>query len=200
MRIRRLFVLCSVLTAASPALVCAQDTHTVGVTMGYPASFGVLWHASKKVAIRPEISFAGSSSESTTSIAGQTLPSINSEGDGWAIGTGVSALFYLRTYEHLRTYFSPRFTYAYTSNSTSSNLPSATGGTISGKQTGKGAAGIGSFGAQYMLGDRFSVFGEVGFGFSHTTSSSSATTATTGSTGSSNSWGTRAGVGVVFYP
>jgi hypothetical protein len=192
-----------VLTAASPALVCAQDTHTVGVTMGYPASFGVLWHASKKVAIRPEISFAGSSTESTTSLpSSQTsLPSISSEGDGWSIGTGVSALFYLRTYEHLRTYVSPRFTYAYTSVSTSSNVPNATGALISGKQTGKGASGTGSFGAQYMLGDRFSVFGEVGFGFSHSTSSSSSSSTTSTATkGSSNAWGTRAGVGVVFYP
>ena len=53
MRIRRFFVLCSVLTAAAPALVCAQDTHKVGITMGYPASVGLLWHASNKMAIRP---------------------------------------------------------------------------------------------------------------------------------------------------
>lgn len=202
MRIRRLFVLCSVLMAASPALVCAQDTHTVGVTMGYPASFGVLWHTSKKVAIRPEISFAGSSTESTTSLPSSqtTVPSISSEGDGWSIGTGVSALFYLRTYEHLRTYFSPRFTYSYTSVSTSSNVPTGTGASVSGKQTSKGATGTGSFGAQYMLGERFSVFGEIGFGFGHSSLSSSSSSTTSSTTGSSNSWGTRAGVGVVFYP
>jgi len=194
MRIRRFLVSCFVLTAVTPALVCAQDTRKVGITMAYPASFGVLWHTSSKMAIRPEIAFSGTSSETTSTVANQ---SISNEADGWGIGTGVSAIFYLRTYEHLRTYVSPRFSYTYGS-STSSIASTITGALpTSGTQTTKGIGGFGSFGAQYMLGDRFSVFGEVGFGVVHSTTDSSAVTAISAS---GNAWGTRAGVGVVFYP
>jgi hypothetical protein len=46
------------------------------------------------------------------------------------------------------------------------------------------------------------VFGEVGFGFSRQTSHSSVTTLVIipSTDVKGNSWGTRAGVGIVFYP
>jgi opacity protein-like surface antigen len=160
--------------------------------MGYPAAVGVLWHVSDKVAIRPELSFAGSSNETSTSTG--TLPEIQIEGDGWSIGTGVSALFYLRKADRLRTYVSPRFTYSHASNTTTTTgLPV----TNPRNETSTNAVGFsGSFGAQYAVGDRFSIYGELGFGISHSSSKSS----NTPTRGSGNSWGLRSGVGVVFYP
>ena len=50
MVIRRLFGLCLVALMAAPALAAAQDTRKVGITIAYPASIGVLWHASDKIA------------------------------------------------------------------------------------------------------------------------------------------------------
>jgi hypothetical protein len=196
MRIRRFVALCSVLVAALPAAAGAQEQHKVGVTMGYPASFGALWHVSDKVALRPELSFGGSSTDTTGS-------SIDISGNGWSVGTGVSALFYLGKKDRLRTYVSPRFTYGHSSShsSLSSVIPvtpvTTTPVTTSDlTSTSKSTGFSGSFGAQFAVGDRFTVFGEVGLGYAHSWMKSSQTP----TSGSGNSWGTRTGVGVVFYP
>jgi hypothetical protein len=166
----------------------AQDRSTVGITMGYPASVGIIWHLGDKIAIRPELTFSGSSSESTTP-SGST---VETESEGWTLGTGISALFYLHDYDRLRTYFSPRFTY----NKVTSTI-SSTNGVFNSSSTGRASTyGIaGNFGAEGRIADKFSAFGEVGFGYNHTTtSSSSSSTRVEG-----DSWGTRAGVGVIFY-
>ena len=146
MRIRRFLGLCSILVATVPSMARAQDVKKVGITMGYPAAVGVLWHVTDKVAIRPEIAFAGSST--TTSGSG-----VDISGDGWNIGTGVSAIFYLRKYDHLRTYVSPRFTYGHqSSSSTTSGLPISSGTSPTYSQTSETFGGFGMFGAQYWLG------------------------------------------------
>jgi hypothetical protein len=44
------------------------------------------------------------------------------------------------------------------------------------------------------LSDKFSLFGEVGFGVTRSTSTGSVTTKSTG-----DSWSTRSGVGVILY-
>jgi hypothetical protein len=195
MRIRRFLVLSAVLIAVLPASARAQDKHKAGITMGFPASVGVLWHVNEKVALRPELTFGGSSSETSITTGTQTI-TINS--DGWSIGTGVSALFYLKTEDRLRTYVSPRFIYSHTSaSSDTSGLTTVPGQTpLDATQTGDAWGGIGSFGAQYAVGDRFTVFGELGFGFTHSSTSRTAT----GTSGSGNAWGTRGGVGIVYYP
>src|SRR5262245_7936430 len=185
MRIRPTLCLSFLLVALVPALAAAQDTPKVGITMGYPAAVGVLWHASSSLAIRPELSVTGSSTETSSN-------SFESEGSGWTVGTGVSALFYLGPADKLRTYVSPRYTYSRSSNT--SKLASAT---VSSTTSTTNVSGVsGSFGAKYAAGDRFSVYGEVGFAFSHASSKSSVS----GTTGGGNSWGLRSGVGVVFYP
>ena len=166
--------------------VAAQDAGTVGITMGYPAAIGLLVRASDKVAIRPELNFSGGSGESETSFFASTS-------DSWAIGTGVSVLFYMKKYDRLQTYVSPRFTYSHTSNSSDIAGPVSTPETNASSNS-YGFAGL--FGAEQSLGDKFAVFGEVGFGFSHSTSKTSLSPTKL----SSNTWGTRAGVGVVFFP
>ena len=50
--------------------------------------------------------------------------------------------------------------------------------------------------AEYSLGSTFAAFGAVGFGFSHSTTKSSILPAKL----SGNNLGTRAGVGVIFFP
>src|SRR4051812_45795912 len=186
MRTVRLVVMTFVLVGVCAHDTAAQDSGKVGVTMGYPASVGIIWQASDSIAIRPELSFTGSSSDTSTSIAGAI------EGNSWSLGTGVSALFYLHKYDQLRTYVSPRFTYAHNHTSTKSS-----NGTFSSNSTFSSSTVqfTGSFGAEYALSNKFSAFGEVGFGFGHAWSenSSSILSPTT------NTWGTRTGVGVIFY-
>jgi hypothetical protein len=191
MRTRRLLSISLALVVLSAGTSAAQDGGKTGVTMGYPASIGLVWHANKNVAIRPELSLSGSSSSANGSTGSPGITT-SIEGDGLALGTGVSVLFYLHTYDHLRTYFSPRFTYAHTRSTTTS---STSVGSFETKTTSYSLTGNGSFGAEYALSDKFSAFGEVGFGFGHSKNSSSSSSIKP----TANNWGTRTGVGVIYY-
>lgn len=51
----------AVLLGVAPA--SAQDRGQLGLTTGYPAAIGALWHASDRVGIRAEATFQTSSSE-----------------------------------------------------------------------------------------------------------------------------------------
>ena len=171
------------LCSAAALVVCASSVYAqgpsaIGITMGYPASVGVIWNTSDAIAIRPELSLGGQS----------VSPSGAVKTTSHSITIGADALFYMHTYDHLRTYVAPHLDYSHASNTISSDSgTTATNHSI-------GAAG--SFGAQYSLSDRFGVFGEVGLGFTHSSLSGSAF----GAGGTANAWGTRAGVGVIFYP
>ena len=186
MRSARILSLTAFVIGLAVSSADAQDQGKIGITMAYPASVGLLWRASDKIAVRPELSIAGGDSESSSDL-------ISTESGTWTINTGVSVLFYLKKYDDLRTYFTPRFNYAHGSTNTD-----ATGPIIkpSITTTINGIGFSGAFGAEYSLGRKFAVFGEVGFGFSHSTTKTSITPSEL----SSNNWGSRAGVGVIFYP
>jgi hypothetical protein len=189
MYMRELMAAAMLLAAAGTA--AAQDHASVGLTAGYPSTIGVIWHASDRIAIRPEVSLSGGTS-------GSTAGAFDTDGSRWSLGTGASVLFYLHTYDRLRTYISPSFSYGHVSStSTSSGLSAAIGITTASVTTTAHSIGAdGSFGAQYSLSDKFSVFGELGFGVSHAWSTSNLTpTKVTG-----NNWGTRTAVAVIFYP
>src|SRR5206468_5297785 len=78
----------------------AQETGRAGLTMGYPGAVGMIWHVAERVALRPEFSFASSAADTATSGT-----------DATSFGVGVSGLFYVRTWDNLRAYVSPRFVY-----------------------------------------------------------------------------------------
>jgi hypothetical protein len=155
----------------------AQEQSNLGITMGYPAAVGLLWHVTDTMAIRPDFRISGSSSEPL-------------ESDSWTFATGVSALFYRRAADNVRTYLAPRVEYQRGSSTTEG---------FAGQDARRiaNAWGVaGSFGAEYTPNRRFGVFGEVGFAYSRLkTGASLFTPETTG-----HGWGTRAGVGVIFYP
>lgn len=164
------FVLSACGTAA------AQDTGKVGVTMAFPASLGVIFHATDTVAIRPEFSFARNTTEGSV------------ETNTWTLGTGVSALFYLHNYDHVRTYVSPRYGYSHASASASSSSIADT--TVTSWSV------TGSFGTEYAPTPKFSVFGEIGVGYTR----QSTTPGIGGFNLKGASTAMRAGVGIIFYP
>ena len=182
MRIRGLLLLAGSMILSIATMAGAQDSPRLGITMGYPASIGVLWHVSDRVALRPEFSFTvtDSSSESI----------INDEANFWSLGTGVSVLFYSSMTDNLRTYLAPRFSYSRTSGD--SNTTDSTTDIY---------ALAGMFGAQYSLGRRFAAFGEVGVSYSRQNGTSATTIGpvTTQIVNHANAFGTRTGVGVVLY-
>jgi hypothetical protein len=188
----------------------AQDHGKVGLTMGYPSAVGVIWTVADRVALRPEITFSRASGDSSANDLLGAAPLSMDESTG--VGAGISALFYIHQWEGLRTYVSPRFSYA--RNNTSA---STAGNTSTSEATTSSYLTSGSFGAQYSLGRHFGLFGEVGLGYTSTrtaltstvttTVSISVNGATSGSTGTqlissrshANALSTRSGVGVIFF-
>jgi hypothetical protein len=179
MGLRRALALSTGILLLGSGVAGAQDTGKVGITMGYPGSVGILWHATDRIALRPELSLGGGHSESSNS-------------DSLSVTTGVSALFYGASIDNVRTYVSPRVTYGHsgldTDGPTGNRLHSST----------RAWSAAGSFGAQYAPNKRFSVFGELGFGYSLTESTPLVVTQSVSKI-RATSWATRTGVGVVLY-
>src|SRR4051812_22975571 len=167
MRMWRVYTAGLVLGLSVCGTAAAQEAGKVGVTMGFPGSVGIIWHATGRIAVRPEFSFT----RTTTDVPITTK--------AWTVGTGVSGLFYVSSHDNVHTYVSPRFTYTKSRGSAQSTAISDT----SAKATGF----AGSFGAQYSPSQRFSVFGEAGLGYTH----SSNTSGIAGIDLKANAWGTR---------
>jgi hypothetical protein len=167
-----------------PVAVAAQDQGQAGITMGYPASIGLVYHLSDKIAVRPEFAFTHATGDTDTPVG-------SIESDSTSFSIGVSALFYLREWDKLRTYVTPRYAFSRTGSDTNSIV---IGGSSIHTTTNSHAVG-GLFGAQYSLHRHFSVFGEVGVNVTHGTGTSDATTTTS----TSNSISSRTGAGVIFY-
>ena len=168
------FILGMIVVSARPSI--AQESSQVGLTMAFPGAVGVIWHATDGTAIRPDFTFSqsGSSPLSTSSTA---------------VGVGASALFYIRKWDSLRAYLSPRFGYQRSSFTTAGSL-------VSSPSTNT-YAGSGSLGAEYLLHRRFAVYAETGLMYSHTKTSNISLAISFDS--SSHTWGTRAGVGAILY-
>jgi opacity protein-like surface antigen len=174
------FLLVALASLGVPAAVSGQDVGQKGITMGYPESIGLLWHVTEKVAVRPEFSFAHSSTDTN-------LPFIDNNISSTTVSVGVSALYYLSNADGLRPYVAPRWMYGHTGPG---------GGTTSHINSLGGA-----FGAQYALGKRFSVFGETGLTYSHATAKTDVAPLgiVDSLTTHSNTIGLHTGAGVIFY-
>ncbi len=160
----------------------AQEHGKTAITMGYPASVGLIFHLTDRVAIRPELSFSTSDSDSNVPLAVTTSESST-------LGVGASGIFYLRRWDKLRTYVSPRYVYGRSSLTIQSAI------TPDNPQTIDSHSVAGSFGAQFWMHDRFSVFGEVGIGYTRQRN----TSALIDVRNTTNTVSTRTGVGVAFY-
>jgi opacity protein-like surface antigen len=169
--------------------------------MGYPSAVGLIIHVTDSLAIRPEFAFTQSSLETEVSSSAVRLELNDS--DIWSYGVGISALVYLSKDDDLRTYLSPRFAYSRsatdTTSPTSGSLP-----VVETEIRGSTFSIAASFGAQYSLNRRFSVFGELGAAYSD----SETTSTSSGGSGvpfairissSGSGWGLRSGVGVIWY-
>jgi hypothetical protein len=191
MAVTRILASLTALTILAAGDVAAQERGQIGVTMGYPAALGVIWHVAERLAIRPEVSFAFSSGEVTTALS-SPLPGgsvVVTTSDTSVVSPGLSALYYLHNLDQLKTYLSPRFVYSRTRTDTQVSEGLFGGSDL----TGSTYTYSGSFGAHFSPHHRFAVFGEIGVAFldTHNTSTISVT--------DSHQIVSRGGVGIVFY-
>ena len=153
-----------ILIASTP--LAAQDSSRVSLVIGLHGP-GVLISSSRDVAFR----FDGTVSESSSSGI-----------DVWSGTIGMSGLFYLRSWDALRSYVGPRVSYSYTG---------------SGANT-KTWSGQFFFGTEYALGRRFGLFGELGPSYGRSTGTRVAFTGETVPTPSTTFWSIASGVGLLF--
>jgi hypothetical protein len=185
----RAIVFCGMIGLLGQATTAfAQEKGDAGVVMGYPSSVGFIYHVNDRFAIRPEVTFNVVSGTSETDFS-------SSDGDTWALGFAVGANFYVGQWDKLRSYINARYGYNRAETTTLNTLLFPLSQDTESTLTSDAQAFAGSFGAQYSLHERFSVFGEVGAVFSHQKTKSEAT----GGRSNSNQFGSRTAVGVVFY-
>lgn len=192
MRARNLIYLVVVLAVSAARPVAAQDAGAVGVAMGYPGALGVVWHVTDGIALRPDVSVTRSSSETTSTGLGGTLTTVNTA-EGWNTAVGLSVLVTVKTVERLKVYVAPRLAWSYSR----SDNESGAGTAIAFTTTTKGVIASGSFGAQYLLHDRFAIFGELGLQYSGLDNTSDFSGSR--SSGDSTTVGLRSAVGATFY-
>ena len=176
---RRIGIIVVCVLLGSAARAAAQEAGQAGIAMGYPTSVAVIFHVTDKVAVRPEFSFQHSTSD---------FDFLGNDGTQTATGIslGVSGLFYLREWDNVQTYVSPRYEWTRTTFDSDAS---------ENESRGTGHVFTGSFGAQYALHRRFGVFGEVGL--SYRTSDTEVDGIDTNT--NSSSWSTRTAVGAIFY-
>lgn len=197
----RHFVFAVIALCLLPHVAAAQDTPKLGLVIGYPAQVGLLWNLSEKVAIRPEVNWTHSSSESpgtstTFGSAGLTTVQTTSTSESNALGVGVSGLIHIWRQEALRVYVSPRFSYTHQDASIDLGLPATTIVPVLTHSTTNTYGVAGSLGGQYTLARHFGVFGEVGVAYTRATVSTDALIL---ANGKNTSVGLRSGAGVILF-
>lgn len=181
------------LGAALPAT--AQERGAVGVTMGYPAAIGVVWQATDALALRPDVSFTWTSSESVNTVSlfpGTTPVSTTSTVDAVNTGAGLSALVTLHRADRFRVYLVPRVAYVRSTVDLDAGLAGAAVDT-----TTNGWLASGGVGAQVAVHDHLAIFGEAGGQYSWQRGTSSLTTSRSEDT--TRAAGLRSAVGVILY-
>jgi hypothetical protein len=190
------------ITLLLPAVAAAQDTPRIGLVMGYPAQVGVLWTVAARLAIRPEVNWTRTTTETVSTATvfngtGVTTTSVTTTSHSNAIGTGVTALLYLTQRDALRTYLAPRYSYAHTTTSTDLSSPLANVVPAPTEASTSTHAVSGSIGAQYSVARHFGIFGELGLQYSHNAISPSSSVLRTDA--KQTAIGLRSGAGVIVF-
>jgi hypothetical protein len=160
----------AVIACASTA--SAQAAGSVGFSFQTPAAIGVLWHASDKMALHPELTFARTTADNGTASDVTT--------NAWGVALG--APFYMSNADNLRTYFSPRIGYSRAESDAGTATSTTTQLNVSL-----------SYGAHYGLSKRLAAFAETGLAYNDSKSEFGA------SSSDLKGFGLRSSIGLVLY-
>jgi hypothetical protein len=186
--------LATVVAVVMAAPAAAQDAGSVGLTMGYPAAVGVVWHVSERIALRPDFSVSTSTTESTSTNDSIFVSQVSTTtSTSWSTAVGLSALLYLNAADQVRFYVAPRAAYLRTSIDIDDDQSLA----AAFDNTSTGFVAAGAFGVQYNAHERFAIFGELGA--QYTSQSSTSEFLTSRTRGENRTAGLRSAVGVTLY-
>ena len=157
----------------------AQDAAKVGLTLSSGSTIGLHVPLGDRAAIRPTLGF----SRTTSDYIGSSF--VEGSITSTVLAPGASVIFYLKSLDATRLYFSPQYTYSRLSASNDDDSPRA------------GHNGAFMIGAQHGLGSRFGVYAEGGIGWSY--SKNIVNTQLTDSSIKTRSWSTRATVGGMLF-
>jgi hypothetical protein len=161
-----------------PASALAQGDPKTGVVMSSAGSVAVIWHASDRVAVRPEIAFSVGSETITPDLGITVAPETSTQ---HSVSVGASVLFYTARWDNVRLYVAPRYFFNHSSFSSSSPIASDA------SQSAHSVSG--SLGAEFAAHRHFALFGEVGLTYSHSSSDES----------HAHTFGQRAAAGAILY-
>jgi hypothetical protein len=179
--------------AGDPAL--AQEAGSLGLTIGYPASVGVLWQVSSRLGLRPEVALdVVSSTSSSTSRFGTSRTMT----DSWQAGLGISALILLRRWDSTSLYVTPRYVFSTGDTTRETEDPPGLVSVSLGTTLSSGHRFSGSVGVHHTLAPRFAVFGELGLAHDRDTLDSGNDTSEFDVESRSTRTGIRSGAGIVF--
>ncbi|MGD9904259.1 MAG: hypothetical protein AB7U83_12405 [Vicinamibacterales bacterium] len=180
----------------TPVPATAQQGGRVGVTMGYPAAIGVVWHVSDGLALRPDVSVNWTTTESTNTLTvfpGTTPVVSTSRVDSQSTSVGLSVLVTLHRADRVRVYLAPRGAWV----RSTVELDGGLAGALGVDTTTDGWLGVGALGAQVAVHERFAVFGEAGIQYTSQRATSSLTTSRTED--ETRTFGLRSAIGVTVY-
>ena len=197
----RIVTLMAIGFSLAAASAHAQEKGRLGISMGYPARVGVLWHATERIAIRPSVSFDHSRAEfeTRTPVLGNIgAITTTSATESTSVGLRVDALFSVGTWDNVRAYVAPGYGYEWsdfsaTTSTVVAGLPGLSNNTETLDRDGHGHEVSGTFGARYTPHPHFGVFGEAGLRYfsGHIGLGEASSTL--------NLVETTAGAGVIFY-
>lgn len=164
-----------VLLLASPTAALAQVPAKAGLVINSSGAVSLIWHASERVALRPELGIAGAK------VANSAL---DAEARTSNLSPGISLLFYTGPRENFRTYFSPRYVYGRSHSESDAPPPASSSESTVTTHTVSGSAGV-----EFSMHERLAAFGELGLTFSR--SKIGATT--------NQNWTVRSVAGVIWY-
>ena len=162
-----------VLTTVAVMPAMAQEPGKVGLVMTSDSNVALRIEVTERVAIRPEVGFIRTTTDSLGSERTTT---------GWS--PGLSLLFRIKSWDRTGLYLAPRWTYSRSTIGETSNSGS-------GKATGHAVSGL--IGAQHNITDRFGVFGEVGVGRTSSKNESQFSSV------SAHYWSIRSAVGGILF-
>ena len=157
-RVARVLLLAVFMTVAGDRAL-AQEVRSLGLTIGYPASVGVLWQVSSRLGLRPELALDFSTTETAVDLP--FSGTITTSTDSWEAGVGISALILVRRWDATSFYITPRYVFTTGDSTTTRDPPDPRVVTADGPRRTIHAYS-GSVGFHQAIGTRFGIFGELG--------------------------------------